>query len=848
VRKLRQPTSHLRRTDSTLDRSAVTEYKGAGSLLEEDQTLARRVSGKQVQLLLPHIRSPMTVEVKFGWLTFYQLQRPLFRAVADTPYFLARDAPKFAKTIGADGSTLYHPIELHPTNLFHVAARHALQKLFQVYVRNKNFPYTIPLSDLGPSINLGAAAHIYLPDILCIRIMCHTWIPLNKETVFTQRLFHNHPLLRFLSAFIAARIEERYLSVTSSPILEQVKPLIDLSTVSTDDDYLKRERTFLAALLINDKDYSHSNPKIFDSVYDANFQHNMKNEEARLILINKQGLLSVTNAGRHEVVNREIRKKIRLFELGYALQKFYERYPSIRQREYIHESTSDLYTREMDYLFFATKPYIHDLDFTFKPSAGNQLAWRLIVKALRLDAGFKSAERFDVNSPSPISHLFDRFPEPQYANALFWMDVDNVLGDNYLNSIIKVPSNILVISRDGHNAVGQPTPRPSTNYKRPREMQQAMKESLAGLLEKLAIGSNSGSDYLRDLVQRVELPNKIKTRALDVMSGKTQVDARRLVNCLLAFDTNPKDGNPAIGTVLLAVVEELGVDDATLLASMINAYGLVRSTDALRELRARFQIPQYPSRNRGATHTSVGPHFKLIEAREDVELQRWLKPAPDFLDVGMLQMAVRRARSVCRVEVEQTHSRGTGVLIDRDLVLTNFHVLADTLSDLNTNAASTVLRFGAFTAAASAEAGQQVGLDQQNPLVACSQTSEFDFVLLRVDSMIATFEAIAPVTFTLRRPKARSSLHILQHPDGGEMKLALSNNGVIAVDRFSGKVQYVTKAAGGSSGSPCFDEDWSMVALHRAELARPFGAIREGIMLKSIFERIQPYLSTTGIG
>ena len=62
------------------------------------------------------------------------------------------------------------------------------------------------------------------------------------------------------------------------------------------------------------------------------------------------------------------------------------------------------------------------------------------------------------------------------------------------------------------------------------------------------------------------------------------------------------------------------------------------------------------------------------------------------------------------------------------------------------------------------------------------------------------------------------------------MKVALSCNGVVDVDANSGKIQYVNKTAGGSSGSPCFNEDWELVALHHAERSRSFGSIREGIL------------------
>ncbi len=86
------------------------------------------------------------------------------------------------------------------------------------------------------------------------------------------------------------------------------------------------------------------------------------------------------------------------------------------------------------------------------------------------------------------------------------------------------------------------------------------------------------------------------------------------------------------------------------------------------------------------------------------------------------------------------------------------------------------------------------------------------------------------------------ALNILQHPQGDSMKIAISSNAIANIFPDSGLMQYVTKALSGSSGSPCFNEDWKVVALHHAQKATYFGSIREGILLSSIYKKIQQHL------
>ena len=225
-----------------------------------------------------------------------------------------------------------------------------------------------------------------------------------------------------------------------------------------------------------------------------------------------------------------------------------------------------------------------------------------------------------------------------------------------------------------------------------------------------------------------------------------------------------------------------------------------------------------------------------------MELQRWLRPEPDFQDVGFLMRAIEWAGSVCRVEIPKGKPEGTGFLIAPNLVLTNYHVLKyEPGHDIRKRAQDMCLRFGNITAEDGEEAkGQEFKLADE-PIVKVSSDDKLDYVLLQVEDSIRR-SGIKSAPYTVELPFKGMSLNILQHPGGEPLKLACSGDGVDKVLEEKGAVQYSTRARRGSSGSPCFTDEWKVIALHHAQRSKSFGTIREGIIFKSIYEEIEQYL------
>lgn len=371
----------------------------------------------------------------------------------------------------------------------------------------------------------------------------------------------------------------------------------------------------------------------------------------------------------------------------------------------------------------------------------------------------------------------------------------------------------------------------------------AQVETLVDLLAKQAM-NRGGSDYFRTLVAQANLPIEFKMQRQDGWSGRNDEDARSLIQYANDQGVNPNDRKmTTLGAILSPELRRVGADQAATIVALMVSAQLIRDPQVLSELKLRYQVPELSSAA-PSDGAQIGAQFDWKGPDDAVQLQAFFAPEPDFLDVGFLVKAIANAASVCLVAVGATGKKGTGVLIDSDVVLTNYHVVAPAQNgDLAGSAASARFRFGVFSDAA--EPIVELFADPHAPLVAHSPVGELDFALIRV-KVPDTFHR-TPIPFRIAPPPVKSALNLVGHPEGGEMKLSLSSNGVTMADSGTGLIQYITRAASGSSGSPCFDEDWRFVGIHHAERARPFGAIREGILIGNIYSQIKDKVTVSPI-
>lgn len=165
---------------------------------------------------------------------------------------------------------------------------------------------------------------------------------------------------------------------------------------------------------------------------------------------------------------------------------------------------------------------------------------------------------------------------------------------------------------------------------------------------------------------------------------------------------------------------------------------------------------------------------------------------------------------------------GTGWLITPDLVVTNHHVVnARTQSETNApdddlarQAAATTVKFDFDSAGTDGTDAEVDKLEAWDPL------DQLDFAILR---LAAPRTDRAPLRLWPRQLTHVDGdyrpVNIIQHPGGNSKSVAFRNNLVTAADATT--IRYFTDTLKGSSGSPVFDDAWSVVALHRGSLDVP---------------------------
>jgi endonuclease G len=184
----------------------------------------------------------------------------------------------------------------------------------------------------------------------------------------------------------------------------------------------------------------------------------------------------------------------------------------------------------------------------------------------------------------------------------------------------------------------------------------------------------------------------------------------------------------------------------------------------------------------------------------------------DFVGVAFLRRGLAASQAVARIAFRSGNALGTGFLVSGDLLLTNHHVIR--------SAAETTSLEVQFDYELD-WSGNPVGvtsfaLDPTRFFVTDPAT-DLDYTLVAVGPRRAGARSLADFGYcALSDASDKHALgefvNVVQHPDGRYKEVVLRENQLVA--RLSHVLHYLADTEPGSSGSPVFNHEWQVVALH----------------------------------
>jgi len=170
--------------------------------------------------------------------------------------------------------------------------------------------------------------------------------------------------------------------------------------------------------------------------------------------------------------------------------------------------------------------------------------------------------------------------------------------------------------------------------------------------------------------------------------------------------------------------------------------------------------------------------------------------------IYLLNLALEAAKAV--VHLRTPKSVGTGFMIASDLLMTNNHVIAN-----REQAEQTEYTFNYQLDINGKECAIQTA--QALPGGAFYTNPELDYTVVSLTDL-PPFGS--PLILKSKQVRRDDRVAIIQHPGGHLKKISMQNNFIAYAD--ANVVQYTTSTLPGSSGSPVFDDEFKVVAIHHS--------------------------------
>lgn len=201
-----------------------------------------------------------------------------------------------------------------------------------------------------------------------------------------------------------------------------------------------------------------------------------------------------------------------------------------------------------------------------------------------------------------------------------------------------------------------------------------------------------------------------------------------------------------------------------------------------------------------------------------------------------LHLAVEAAKSVVHIRVAESDSSfscGTGFMVSPRHLMTNNHVLCDKQQAEN---AEYTFNYQLDADGTPAEVVKAKACPEQF----FHTNAELDYTVVCLEEVP---DAFSPLQLNRKGIQKNNRVSIIQHPGGYVKQISMQNNFVAYADNKV--VQYTTSTQPGSSGSPVFNDNFDVVAIHRSGglLAEPGSSTKymrnEGTSMYAVTEDLK---------
>jgi len=240
----------------------------------------------------------------------------------------------------------------------------------------------------------------------------------------------------------------------------------------------------------------------------------------------------------------------------------------------------------------------------------------------------------------------------------------------------------------------------------------------------------------------------------------------------------------------------------------------------------RSQAEQYigfdEMRNNKTVLENIDPDIiKEADRNEPEKINQIVKEgivgSDDMMPSYFLHKGSKVARSVGRISNKSNREAlGTGFLISPHLIMTNNHVIPDKPSARNA-----IIEFDYF----ADNSGNPIAANEfellPDVLFFTSAETAFDFSIIAIEpknNSEAEVKQFGWIQLIEETGKAHigERLNIIHHPLGKPQHISIRKNLLVTHEESKVYLKYMTDTEPGSSGSPVLNDEWELVALHRA--------------------------------